>query len=97
MDGKRSVEVTIAGHKLPIRTESPLGEVQAAAELVEQKLGEVTTNRANLSNQTLLLLALNLADEHLKLKRSSQTFQKQLLQRSEALISELDEHFGLEP
>lgn len=97
MDSKKSIEVTIAGHKLPIRTQAPLAEVQAAANLVEEKLEEIVSNKAILNNQVLLLVALNIADEYRKLERSTQEFQNSVKLRSEALISELDEHFGLEP
>lgn len=97
MDGKKSIEVTIAGNKLPIRTKAPLAEVQAAAKLVEERLLEISSNRSLLNNQILLLVSLNLADDLLKLKRSSQEFQRSVEERSKALLTELDQHFGLEP
>jgi len=97
MNGKKSIEVTVAGHKLPIKTSAPLPEVQAAAQLVEEKLVEIASNKAVLNNQVLLLVALNLADEYLKLQRSTRNFQDNVKNRSDALLSELDEHFGLEP
>lgn len=97
MDGKKSLEVTVAGHKLAIRTRAPLAEVQAAASLVEEKLVEIASNKAILNNQVLLLVALNLADEYLKLQRSTESFQESVKNRSAAILTELDEHFGLEP
>lgn len=97
MDSKKSIEVTLAGYKLPIRTSSPLKDVQAAAEYVESKLEEIIGNKAMLTNQVLLLVALNIADELLRLKKESQEFQENVRVRSENLLSELDAHFGLEP
>ncbi len=91
------MEVSLAGHRLPIRTSASQADVDSAARLVESKLGEISSNRAVLNNQMLLLVALNLADEFLKLERNTRAFQEKVKVRSESILSELDEHFGLEP
>lgn len=96
MEEKRSLEVTIAGYKLPIRTSAPLEQVQAAAELVESKMDEVSANKTLLSNQVLLLSSLILADELLRLKEEKHSFQDLVKQKSETLLSELDKQFGLD-
>lgn len=96
MEEKRSLEVTVAGYKLAIKTSAPVQQVQAAAELVEAKLGEVSANKSLLSNQVLLLTALILADELIRTRTEKVSFQDLVKNRSESLLSELDKQFGLQ-
>ena len=97
MEEKRSIEVTVAGHRLPIKTAASMAEVQAAACLVEEKLEEIVSNKAMLSNQVLLLVALVMADELLKARRGNEEFQDSVRNKSEEILAELDQNFGLEP
>ena len=66
---KRSVKVDIFGHDYILKSDSNDNHIQRVADLVDQKMKEVS---ASTNTQTVLniaiLAALNIADEYLKIK-----------------------------
>ena len=66
---KHSVKVDIFGHDYVLKAEAEDGHIQRVAELVDQKMKEVSlsTSSQNVSN-IAILAALNIAEEYLKIK-----------------------------
>lgn len=94
MEGKRSLAVTVAGCTLPIHTAASEEEVQTAVKLVENRLEEVTHKHTLLSQQAILLVAMNLANEIIRLQKETDQFKSSIQQKSQSLLAELDQHFG---
>ncbi len=84
------MEIVVAGHTIPIRTPASQEEVEAAAKLVEERLETITNRNAPLSHQTLLLVAMNLANEILTKQKENQLFKETIQHKSKALLHDLE-------
>jgi len=80
-----SVDVTLLGRTLTVRTQNEPEQVLAAAELVQQRLDELhRMGTAVASDRLLALVALNLAGELISSRKTR-------LDGAEALLSALDD------
>ncbi len=80
-----SVDVTLLGRTLTVRTQNEPEQVLAAAELVQQRLDELhRMGTAVASDRLLALVALNLAGELISSRKTQ-------LDGAEALLSALDD------
>lgn len=95
MKEKKSLEVVLGGQRLQLRTDADPAYVQRTAEVVNQKLVNLMPKGELLSQQILLVLAMNLADELLKTKIENENFRSAVKERSEAILNRLDDHFQL--
>lgn len=95
MSQKRTVEVVLAQQKLGLVTDEDPAHVLKTADLVNKKLQEMLSKGQPLSHQVLLLLAMNLGNELLKLKEENKRFKNQVKTRSEAILTRLDREFPL--
>ncbi|ACX51690.1 protein of unknown function DUF710 [Ammonifex degensii KC4] len=71
MSEKNRVEVEIAGEPYVLVSEEPVEHVQKVAQLVHEKIREMRRRNPRLPlNRAVVLAALNIANEYLKLKES---------------------------
>ncbi len=84
----RSVEVKLAGQTLHIQTDDDPKRVLAAADLVQQQLDMINQSGVIVdSKRTMLLVALNLADDLLSQQQASpQVMQKLKSKLDQAIV-----------
>ena len=92
---KKTVEIMIGQQKLSLKTEESPLRVQKLAEYVNKRLAEILPFGQPVSNQVLMLLAMNLADELLKLEGESEMMKSQVLERSKAILTQIEKDFPL--
>ena len=87
-----SVKVQICGQPYTIKGDAPAPYIEKLADYVNGKMQEVSAHKAG-SNiaQIAILVALNIADEFFQLKDIKGTSLESLQEKTEALISMLDE------
>ena len=93
---KKGVEVTILGQKIVVQTTAEVAFVQEVAAYVNQKVEEATRGNRSGSNLIAALLAcLNIAGEHLTLRREQEDKTKALKERVTRLLGSVshDEEF----
>ena len=95
MNEKKSVEIQVAQQKLTLRTEGDPSHVINCAELVNRKLAEVLPFGHPVSQQVLILAAMNLADDLLRQQESAKNFKAQVAEKSAAVLTRLDKEFPL--
>ena len=92
---KRAVTVTVAGQKLAIKTSARSKYVRELAALVTEKVDEVKAAGRPASTQaTVLLAAMNLADELLQLRESHRQLKLEVRERSKRILRQLDAQLG---
>lgn len=89
----RSVEIDIAGQRLPIRTSAPLEDVEEAVSLVESRIKDVLGEKSMISQRSLLLTSLVLADEVIRKRKENGSFKESIRERSENILDRLDREF----
>ena len=89
----RSMEIAVAGQLLPIRTHAPMEDVQEAIELVEARLKDILGQKSLISNKSLLLTSLVLADEVIRKRKETSSFKASIRERSENILERLDREF----
>jgi cell division protein ZapA len=95
--GNARLEVTVLGQRLSLKGACDAAHVQRLAHHVDQKVEAIRRGGSTLSTLKLAVLAaLNLADDCLAAQRSEQDFRDDMLQRSKALLTALDELEGRE-
>jgi cell division protein ZapA (FtsZ GTPase activity inhibitor) len=95
MKEKKSLEVILGGQRLNLRTDADPNHVQRTADLVNQKLLSLMPKAELLSQQVLLVLAMNLADELLQERKNREDFKAAVKERSESILNRLENHFQL--
>jgi cell division protein ZapA (FtsZ GTPase activity inhibitor) len=95
MTQKKAVEVIIAGQRLTLRTDQDPQQVQKLADLVNARLAEILPSGQPVSHQVLILLAMNLADDLVKLQEGDTKFRSDVKERSQAILSQLEREFPL--
>jgi cell division protein ZapA len=85
-------EVTVLGQRLSLKGGCDAAHVQRLADHVGQKVEAIRRGGSTLSTLKLAVLAaLNLADDCLTAQQSAQKFRGDMLRRSQALLTAIDE------
>lgn len=92
---KTTVEVLVGQHKLNLKTDGDPTKVRRVADLVNKRLGDIIPFGQPLSQQVLLVLAMNLADELLRKEEDTQKFKMQVKEQSETLLTRIEKEFSL--
>lgn len=95
MRDKKSLEVILGGQRMSLRTDADPDYVQRTAEVVNQKLSGLMPKGELLSQQILLVLAMNLADDLLKEQEKNRLFKDKVKEKSEAILTRLENNFQL--
>jgi len=95
MSQKRTVEIMIAQQKLSLLTDEDPAHVQKTADLINKRLNALLVKGQPLSHQVLMLLAMNLGNDLIKMKDESRKFKDQVRARSEAILTRLDKEFSI--
>jgi cell division protein ZapA (FtsZ GTPase activity inhibitor) len=92
---KKSLEVILGGQRLQLKTGADVAYVQRTADVVNEKLATLMPKGELLSQQVLLVLALNLADDLLKERTQNIEFRASVKAKSEAILTRLENNFQL--
>jgi cell division protein ZapA (FtsZ GTPase activity inhibitor) len=95
MTQKKSVDVVIAQQRLTLKTDQDPAEVQKVADLVNRRLANITPPGQPVSHQVLILLAMNLAGDLLKMQESDTSFREDVKSRSQAILTQLEKEFPI--
>lgn len=90
---KRSVEVTIDGKPIALKSDYEQAYLDGLANFVEERYKEVRTSRGGNPYSQAVLACLNIADELFKEKERNQKLQdgvKQRCERIQDLLKEID-------
>jgi len=87
----KAIEVEIRGQRFSLRTDEDEAHLQAAAQVVDEALHEVTGGRGGQSYQAAVVAALSLASELVKLRRDHDELKDDIDSRTRALIQTIDE------
>ena len=91
MTQKRSVSVTIAGQRLPVRTDADEAYVRKLARFVDQRLEEAKGGSRPIQTQKLAILAaLNIADELFRERTKLVELKAQVSQRAANMLAYLE-------
>ena len=87
----RVVKIELLGQTYTLRTSTEESKVQDAANLVEAKLEEYqAVTRSNIKLDMAVLAALDIANEYLQLKDSTENMKERLEARSRAIIKTIE-------
>lgn len=87
---KQSVQITILGQQYTIKSDLAPDRVTSVAQLVNEKIAEVSSSdRAVDSMKTAVLALLNIAGEYMDL-RDEEPLSGEVRQRMERLVSKLE-------
>ncbi len=92
---KKNVEVLVGQHKLNLKTDGDPNRVRRVAESVNARLKEIIPFGQPLSQQHLLVLAMNLADELMRKDDEALKFKAAVKERSQTLLTRLEKEFPL--
>jgi cell division protein ZapA (FtsZ GTPase activity inhibitor) len=95
MTQKKSVDVVIAQQRLTLKTDQDPAEVQKVADLVNRRLANIIPGGQPVSHQVLILLAMNLAGDLLKMQESDASFREDVKSRSQAILTQLEKEFPI--
>ena len=85
-----SHQVTLLGREFRIKSEEGPEHIDAVANYVNSKIGEMSAAKRHVPTQTVLLLAtLNMADELFKGRQRLQAITERLRKQSRALLEQL--------
>lgn len=88
---KKTVEVSIMGHKLQIRSDSDEVYVERIAKFVDSKVKDILSKSKSVaSTQLLILAAMNIADEYFKFKDATKSKREALAKKIESVIEHID-------
>jgi cell division protein ZapA (FtsZ GTPase activity inhibitor) len=88
-----ALEVSIQGQRIPLRArDDDPSRVQEVIELVSQRLrdAEKRSRASTAPHQVALLALLDLAEEHLQMKKKTELFKRAMSEKSDRLISLLE-------
>ncbi len=90
---KKSVEVTIMGHKFMVRADSNEEYVREVAEYVNVKVNEiVSSSRPVASLNVAILAAMNVTDEYFKYKQKKEESLGKVTKRVDDMIELINLH-----
>jgi cell division protein ZapA (FtsZ GTPase activity inhibitor) len=92
---KKNVEVLVGQHKLNLKTDGDPNRVRRIAEMVNTRLQKIMPFGQPMSQQHLLVLAMNLADELMRNEEDSAKFKAAVKDRSQTLLTKLEKEFPL--
>lgn len=95
MTQKKSVDVVIAQQRLTLKTDQDPAEVHKVADLVNKRLGELAPAGQPISHQVLILLAMNLAGDLLRLQEGDAAFREDVKVRSQSILTQLEKEFPI--
>jgi len=95
MTQKKSVDVVIAQQRLTLKTDQDPAEVQKVADLVNRRLSDINSGGQPVSQQVLILLAMNLAGDLIRLQDSDASFREDVKARSQSILTQLEKEFPL--
>ena len=95
MAQKQAVEVVVAQQKIVLRTAEDPARVLEAAEMVNRHLREVLRGDQPVSQQVLILVAMNLADKLIKRDESIIDLKGEVKKRSMSILSQMEREFPL--
>ena len=88
---KGSVQVSMAGQKLAIRSEHPETHIRALADYVNQKVMDLQKHSKNAGGQQLALLAaMNIADELFAAQAKQKEFKTRVQKKGEQMMRALE-------
>lgn len=89
---KKTVEVTIMGQKLQIRSsDADEAYVEEIASYVDKKISDVLSRTKSVaSSQVIILAAMNIVDEYLKFKRYNAEKKEAVAKKIESIIEHID-------
>jgi len=88
----RSVTVQIAGQKYTLRTDTDEEYIAELARYVDQKIEEAKrVTRTVSTHQVVILAALTIADELLRVRRETESLKKRVRERAQWLLQYMDE------
>ncbi len=88
---KKSVEVSIMGQKLQIRSDSDEGYIEKVAQFVDGKIDDVLKRTKSVASaQVVILAAMNIADEFLKYKMNKSEREETIAKKIESMIEHID-------
>ncbi|MGZ3656603.1 MAG: cell division protein ZapA [Bdellovibrionota bacterium] len=93
MTQKKSVEVTVGQQRLSLKTDQDPALVHRVADLVNRRLGEIVPPSQPISHQVLLLLAMNLAQDLLRMEEEGVKLKTEVRSRSQAILTQLEREF----
>ena len=89
---KKRFSIRILGQELSVLSDARDGHVADVERYVSDKIEEVKNNSADQTTLNIIILAaLNIADEYLRLKGEKENFYKELEIKSEKLIQFIEE------
>jgi len=87
----RSVKVSVAGHRLAVRTSAKPAYVKELASFVTEKIEEAKASGRVVTTQSLALLAaMNIADELYRLREEQRRLKRDVFERSQRILRYLD-------
>lgn len=86
----RSVEVTILGQRMVLRSQDDPVHVARVAAYVQEKITALSARGHVAPNTLVVLAAINIADEYFRSQRDNQDFKRHVASASRALLRELD-------
>lgn len=87
----RSVEVTILGQRMVLRSQDDPAHVARVAAYVQEKISALSSRGGHVAPNTLVVLAaINIADEYFRSQRDNQDFKRHVASASRALLRELE-------
>jgi cell division protein ZapA len=94
MTTAKTIEVTIMGQKLQIRSlDADEAYVAEIAKYVDKRIGDVLSKTKGVaSTQVLILAAMNIVDEYFKCRKREEARREALAKKIESIIEHIDLH-----
>ena len=91
------ITITLFGKSYNFKVESDILKAQEVADFLVQEVTKVETQQSNKTSEVvklaiLISAALNIANEHIELKKNYSNLLRNISERSESLIRVLDAH-----
>jgi cell division protein ZapA (FtsZ GTPase activity inhibitor) len=91
------VTIELFGQEFTFKAESDVSRAKEVADFLVQEVTKVQTQQSSISSHVnkltiLILAALNIANEHIELKRNHSNVLQDIFRRSTVLIRELDDN-----
>ena len=87
---KQTIEVQILGQKLLLKAGSDPKELKQVVAFVQRKVDELGLTGSVSSTKAALLVALNIADDYLRLLAETEHFRYEVASRSKQLLATLN-------
>jgi cell division protein ZapA (FtsZ GTPase activity inhibitor) len=95
MTQKKTVDVTVGQQRLLLKTDQDPALVQRVADLVNSRLAEIIPPSQPISHQVLLLLAMNLAEDLIRVREKEKSLRTEVRTRSQSILTQLEREFSL--